>query len=77
MKSAEDRADYIADLCGVGKNDTRKRDEIRLSFAQHARDQRHQCATAVLDTADDWGVLAAEILNRAHAAVMNARAPGT
>jgi hypothetical protein len=52
----------------------------KRAFGEHARDQRHLCAEAVLTAADDASdgelVTAYRVEDRAHAAAMNARAPG-
>lgn len=85
MKTAEQRADEVADLMGVGKYDDDTRNRIALSFKEHARDQRHLCAEAVaargvsvngFTPAGELTVDPEVALHGALAATVNAPAPG-
>lgn len=89
MKSAQHRAEDSAEAAGLTPSSPGWLplvDTLRLSFEEHATDQRHLCAddVAALDTGSSYsgtaGVLHREASENmrydAHAAVMNAPAPG-
>lgn len=71
MKSAIERAIEFLDAHGLGAGHV----ALGLSFMEHARDQRHLCAEAV--NYSGVGLYDARaVADAAHAAAMNAPAPG-
>jgi hypothetical protein len=80
-ESASERAQAVCEMLGVGRFDTDTYSRIRRLFQEHAVDQRTICAEAVpttlpRDLEADPAEAHAAALHRAHAAVLNARAPG-
>jgi hypothetical protein len=80
VKSAKERAAEAVRLADSYEGNSLTNDELaeRLaaSFREHARDQRHLCAEAAQSIADGGEDVADFYADRAHSAVINARAPG-
>lgn len=84
MKSAEERANELLAICRRELTGESYRELVRAaaaSFKDHARDQRHLCATSVLAVADRYApgeVAVPRVMGSiAHYAVLNAPEPNS